>query len=304
MELRFKFFELCLQERAAYDRGVTTFVGANCVRPQTNFGRELVFFADLCYNNAMKGGAVIVIADGLTKNKDIMSFLMIGQSNMAGRGDFGEVKTIENPNCLMLRMGRWQRMSEPINPDRAVFGTKFHSGVSLGASFADKCAKHFKCNIGLIPCADGGTSISQGQPGEILFDHAVMMTELAMRSSNFAGILWHQGESDCNDTKFPYYKQSLIRMITELRKKLGAEDIPFIFGELSEHISDKWNAKDYPEKMNLVFKEIEKELPHCRLVSSKGLTLKSDGVHFDSVSLREFGNRYFDAYIDLVCTNK
>ena len=53
---------------------------------------------------------------------------MIGQSNMAGRGDFGEVEPIDNCNCLMLRMVRWQRMSEPVNPDRAVFVARFESG--------------------------------------------------------------------------------------------------------------------------------------------------------------------------------
>ena len=245
-----------------------------------------------------------MIVDGLAKSEETMSFLMIGQSNMAGRGDFGEVETIDNDNCLMLRMGRWQRMSEPINPDRAVFGFEFHSGVNLCASFADSYTKYFNKKIGLIPCAEGGTSICQWQPGEILFDHAVMMTKLAMRSSKFAGILWHQGESDCNDANFPHYKESLVRMITEIRKELDAEDLPFIFGELSENISSGWKLKDYPQKMNLLFKEIEKEVPNCRLVSAKGLTIKSDGIHFDSRSLREFGNRYFEAYLDLVCEKK
>ena len=245
-----------------------------------------------------------MITDGLSKKEKINSFLMVGQSNMAGRGDFGEVESIKNPNCFMLRMGRWQNMSEPINPDRSVFGKGVHSGINLCASFADRCVKHFGCDIGLIPCADGGTSISQWQPGEILFDHAVMMARLAMRSSNISGILWHQGESDCKDTKFPYYKESLIRVITEMRRALGNENLPFIFGELSENISSRWDVKDYPKKMNLLFKEIEKEVPNCRLVSSKGLTLKSDGLHFDSLSLREFGNRYFEAYVDLVCCDK
>ena len=71
------------------------------------------------------------------------SFLMIGQSNMAGRGEFGEVPEIQNRLCKMLRNGRWQLMSEPINPDRRVFG-EFHSGVGLAASFADEYAKHFE----------------------------------------------------------------------------------------------------------------------------------------------------------------
>jgi len=127
----------------------------------------------------------------------------------------------------------------------------------------------------------------------------VYMTKLAMRTSNFGGILWHQGESDCKESEFPFYKERLFCMISAIRKELHAENLPFIFGELSEDISSEWNMNDYPKRMNELFREISKEIPHCRLVSSKGLRLKPDGIHFDSSSLREFGDRYFDAYLEL-----
>ena len=241
-----------------------------------------------------------MIHDGISKNeKDVTSFLMIGQSNMAGRGEFGEVEPIVNPDCFMLRMGRWQKMSEPINPDRAIFNFKFHSGTCLCASFADNWAKKFGIKIGLIPCADGGTSISQWLPGGVLFDHAVMMTKLAMRTSDFGGILWHQGECDCDAEHFPLYKERLIEVITAIRKELDAEDLPFLLGELSENYSSEQGFGDYPIKINQIFKEIENELPNCRVVSANGLSLKPDGLHFNSASLREFGNRYFEAYLDL-----
>lgn len=242
----------------------------------------------------------IMICDGTSqKTHDINSFLMIGQSNMAGRGDFFEVDDIDNDMCFMLRMGRWQKMSEPINPDRAIFNAEFHSGINLCASFADNYAKQLGKKIGLIPCADGGTSISQWLPGEALFDHAIMMARLAMRTSNFGGILWHQGESDCNEENFPLYEERLIRMITSIRRELDAEELPFILGELSEEISPNWKLYDYPARINEVLLNVVKKLPNCRLVSSRGLTLKPDGIHFDSASLRELGNRYFKAYLEI-----
>jgi len=38
-----------------------------------------------------------MILDGLNENTNkITSFLMIGQSNMAGRGEFGDVECIDN----------------------------------------------------------------------------------------------------------------------------------------------------------------------------------------------------------------
>ena len=132
----------------------------------------------------------------------IHSFLLIGQSNMAGRGDIGDVERVANPSLRVLRNGRWQPMSEPINPDRRIFvehDTDFRSGISLAASFAEEYAETYNRRIGLIPCADGGTSLCEWQPGGILFDHAVMMSRLAQRTARIVGILWHQGESDSKD---------------------------------------------------------------------------------------------------------
>lgn len=114
---------------------------------------------------------------------------------MAGRGDFGEVEEIRNQLCFMLRNGRWQPISEPINPDRQIFGF-FHSGIGLAASFADEYAKYYGEKVGLIPCAEGNTAISEWQPGEILFENAVTQAKLAKRTSEIAGILWHQGGND------------------------------------------------------------------------------------------------------------
>ena len=242
-----------------------------------------------------------MINDGMPKiEKEISSFLLIGQSNMAGRGDFGEVEPIDNPDCFMLRMGRWQKMSEPINPDRAIFGIEFHSGISLGASFADSVANGFGVKVGLIPCADGGTFISQWMPGEVLFDHAVMMCELAARSSDIKAILWHQGESDANPECIGKYKEKFTKMAFELRKRLGNSKLPILIGEISEKISDRWNLKDYPRKMNVILSELASEIENCRLVKAADLPLKADGIHFTSDSQRILGARYFEAYKKLI----
>ena len=245
----------------------------------------------------------MIIQDGCRETAGaIHSFLLIGQSNMAGRGDFGEVEPIKNKACRMLRMGRWQPMSEPINPDRAIVGTSFHSGVCLAASFADEYAKWSGNQIGLIPCADGGTQISQWMPGKVLYDHAVMMTRLAMRTSTLRGILWHQGESDChNDEELLAHREKLLTVMRSLRRDLGDENLPIIIGELSESINtEKWKVGDRPARMNKTFYEIAEQLSPCAVVSAKGLGLKADELHFNSVSLREFGKRYFETYRGLV----
>lgn len=233
-------------------------------------------------------------------DKEIRSYLMIGQSNMAGRGHYGVVPEIRNENCYMLRMGRWQAMVEPINPDREIFSEAWHSGIGLAASFADELAKYTGEKIGLIPCADGGTCLREWMPGEVLYDHAVMQTRLAMRSSTFSGILWHQGESDCNsDEDVASYEERFLFMISSLKKELGVGDVPVLIGEISENIHEKFRVGERPKELNRVFYKIAEKLPNCRVVSAKGFTLNQDGIHFDSPSCRVFGKRYFEELLNL-----
>ena len=239
------------------------------------------------------------IDDGIRlTDKDFISILMVGQSNMAGRGELDEVEPIKNPLCFMLRNGRWQPMSEPINVDRAISGIKYHSGVSLAASFADELARFTGKKVGLIPCADGGTCVEEWQPGGALYDHALMQSRLAQRISSFGGIIWHQGEDDW-DTPKDIYKQKLINVMTSLRRDLAVESAPVILGELSDKITDDFKFVNVSQHLNPVLYEIEKDLPFCKVTSVKDLTLK-DGVHFDSKSLRILGKRYFESYKSLI----
>lgn len=226
------------------------------------------------------------------------SFLLIGQSNMAGRGDFSEVPEIVNENCFMLRNGRWILMNEPINPDRAIFSF-YHSGRGLSASFADKYAKHFNEKTGLIPCADGGTSLAEWMPGEILFDNAVNNALFAMRTSEIAGILWHQGEHDSiHESDAKTYKERFLKMITTLRGKLGNNNIPVVVGELGEFIKNYNNGiMKWADTVNEALIKISSELNNCSVASSKGLVHRGDGLHFNSASYRIFGERYFEAYL-------
>ena len=68
----------------------------------------------------------------------IHSFLLIGQSNAAGRGFANEVEPIVNDKIKVLRNGRWWPMYVPVNPDRVT------SGISLIESFVDLYSKQKK----------------------------------------------------------------------------------------------------------------------------------------------------------------
>jgi hypothetical protein len=241
----------------------------------------------------------MIFKDGLGDSPEtIRSFLMIGQSNMAGRGELSEAPARQCDKLYMLRMGRWQRLEEPVNPDRPIFSGLYHSGVSMASTFADTIALETGLPVGMIPCADGGTRIEQWMPGEVLFDNAVMTTELAGRTARLSGILWHQGESNCRKGDDPEaYGELLYQMLTALRERLGT--VPLLLGELAYRYGANCGIGERNLKLNEVIHRVAAQLPLCAVVSSEGLSMKPDELHFDAAGQAEFGRRYAAAWLRL-----
>ncbi|CAH1193250.1 hypothetical protein PAECIP111892_01174 [Paenibacillus auburnensis] len=223
----------------------------------------------------------------------IKSFLMLGQSNMAGRGFLHDVEPIINEKIKMLRNGQWQMMTEPINYDRPV------SGVSLAASFADAWSKaNPDEEIGLIPCAEGGSSLNDWHPEGNLFQHALSEARFALRSSQICGILWHQGESDSYRSLHESYYEKLTFIIESLRNELDLDEVPLIIGGLGDFLGKTGfgqHATEY-QQVNEQLQHFANEQQNCYFVTAADLTANPDGIHLDAVSQRKFGFRYFEAF--------
>ena len=230
----------------------------------------------------------------------IHSFLLVGQSNMAGRGKKDEVDPIVNENILALRNGIFRPMYVPVNPDRP------HSGICLAESFADRYAREKGVQVGLIPCADGGTTLSQWQVGGLLFDHACYMAELASRTSTIAGVLWHQGESDCKEGQYPLYEEKLTVILNAFRERLNLHDVPFLLGGLGDFLARRTQSPhlaNYPHVNEALMRVAEKH-EWIGFVSAEGLSCNADNLHFSAAALREFGERYYEEFLKLENKNK
>lgn len=214
---------------------------------------------------------------------------------MAGRGYLNDVKQIYDEKIKMLVNGRWQTMTEPINFDRPT------SGIGLAASFAGAWRlKNDQEEIGLIPCADGGTSLNDWAVGGALFENAVFQAKLALRSSKLCGILWHQGENDSFGGLSALYYDKLSIIIDAFRSELDAPDIPFITGGLGDFLSGGRYGKYFTEynQVNHALQKFAETKPDCYFVTANGLTANADGLHFDAVSQRRFGIRYFESFFE------
>ena len=230
----------------------------------------------------------------------IHSFLLIGQSNMAGRGYIDEAHEINPAHIRILRSGRWTCFHRPVQPDRAF------SGVNLAESFAEKYVAEHGVEVGLIPCADGGTCLDQWQVGSLLYDNAVNCARLAQRTSTIAGVLWHQGESDCRDGRQNFYYEKLEKIFASLRRDLDLYDVPFLVGGLGGFIEFYGNGSlaEGFRVVNPTLERFAKEHEMTGFVSAVGLKPNSDNLHFCADALYEFGLRYYDEFSKLENKNK
>ena len=221
------------------------------------------------------------------------SFLMIGQSNMAGRGYLKDTFLIADEQINVLRNGRWQMMFEPVNVDQPT------AGVGLASSFAAAWRlDHPERPIGLIPAAAGSTGLDDWAPGSPLFDHALAMAGLARRSSEIKGILWHQGENDCSPEKAEVYETKLKEIMDTLRQHLAIPQVPLILGGLGDFLTKGLYGSYfslYP-RVNQALRSYTQNNPNAYFVSSEGLSANQDQLHFNAGSQRILGIRYYEAY--------
>lgn len=218
-------------------------------------------------------------------------FLLIGQSNMAGRGLCTDVPALSNPRIFMWRDDAWQKAEEPLHRDKAA------AGIGLAMSFAhDLVDDPGFAEIGLLPCAVGGTPLQRWQPEGDLYQHAVNTTHRVLDSGYLAGILWHQGENDANNQEAAQSYLSRIRVtFQQLRQDLNASRVPLLIGELGPFLQHN-DRQPHFQQVNDALRQVAAELSPAAFVSAEGLEDNGDHLHFNAPSLREFGHRYATAF--------
>jgi len=236
----------------------------------------------------------------LPEKENFHLFLLIGQSNMAGRGTVEPTDQEPHPRVLAFTKNNdWDFARDPLHFDKPV------AGVGLGRTFGIKVAEaNPDIVVGLIPCAVGGSSIIAWEPGGYHeqtkshpYDDMLKRCEIALKAGTLKGILWHQGESDSNAEQAPNYEQKLAALIKRLRQEFESENVPFLIGQLGQFEERPWSQ--YKLHVDNVHQKLAREQSRTFFISSDGLEHRGDEVHFDAASYREFGRRYAEQYLKI-----
>ena len=236
-------------------------------------------------------------------------YLLVGQSNMAGRGVVDSVSRQTNPRILMLtKDNQWVLAHDPLHFDKPAV-----VGVGPGLSFAQEMLKqHPTARIGLIPCAVGGSNIGVWRPGAYYeptksypYDDAIRRVKMAMQSGILKGIIWHQGEADSSPERATQYEANLKALIQAFRTEFNAPNLPFVVGELPDFqiyrtdSTGKATVRQGAIDINKTFHQLAGSETNVGVISARNTQHKGDVVHFDTPSARLLGRRYAEAMIQL-----
>lgn len=216
-------------------------------------------------------------------------YLIIGQSNAAGRGDLPRDPVALSNVSILDTNGNLAPAFPNLNVHSNVRKTTITQGFNLGYTFAETMAANTANDIILVVNARGATAIEDWAPSILAdasplsyFDEAIRRTNQALTNnpeSTLKGILWHQGEANRNN---PTYLNDLQQLVTDLRAQLG--NVPFIAGQLS-----------YDRLENNTFNTNLLTLPNLvaetAVASAENLNT-GDLTHFIASSLQTFGQRY------------
>lgn len=235
-------------------------------------------------------------------------FLLIGQSNMAGRGTMiaGDENVFSENVYILNAEGEPESASNPLNKYSTIRKSLSMQQINPGFSFSKKVAEATGRKILLVVNARGGSNINEWAPGKetsikddngnektvCFYEEARKRTEQALRYGDLKAILWHQGES--NSSNPDGYLDKLKTIADGLRKDLGATGIPFIAGEIA-----RWHKN--ASKFNPVIHEIAGTVPNSDYVSTEGCSqLKDDSdPHFGRDGQILLGERYAEKVLDM-----
>lgn len=207
-------------------------------------------------------------------------YLLIGQSNMAGRAPLTEEGAGIIERCYLLNADdQWEPAKNPFNRYSTIRKGLGMQKLGLGYSFAKAMLEaNPEISIGLVVNAKGGSPIKDWGPKSQFYREARRRAKKAAASGALKGILWHQGESDAG--KPDGYLDQLMDLIANLRGFLDMPELPFVAGQVHDVPAINAQIANLPERVHA-----------SGFVSSEGLATM-DRWHFDTPSVKRLGRRY------------
>lgn len=233
-------------------------------------------------------------------------YLLLGQSNMKGRGALPTKQSMD-PRIICMSMGndQWYVAKHPLHkagvPD--LIDGSDNAGVGPGLAFAQAMlADDSATRIALVPSAHGGSWIQLWAKNGRFYTPALRRAKQALSDfpegkARIAGVLWLQGESDSLENRYAVYAAKLQDLVQRLRANLNEPELPFVACTIGTFIKPKGKYL-YVEQINADLLALPGKLPFTACVDARDLKDGhiGDHMHYNTESQQVIGGRYAKAF--------
>jgi hypothetical protein len=237
-------------------------------------------------------------------------FILAGQSNMVGWAPIPLQEKADPRIYVFSNDYHWRIATEPVDDafnqvDKVSEDRNASYGPSLAFAFAS-LDRHPQTVIGLIPCAKNASAIAEWQRNlsdQSLYGSCLKRARAASAMGQIAGVLFFQGETDAQDPiQYPTpeanpfdWADLFTTFIADLRTDLNQPNLPVVFAQLGSNTAPEafTNWEVVKEQ------QLSIQVPMTAMIITDDLPLL-DGVHFTTPSYQIIGERFAEAYWDLV----
>jgi len=226
-----------------------------------------------------------------------------GQSNSEGCG-IGPADFPFEPHPDILMM---ENDFTILTAREKVWGNEAVGNFAL--SFSERYVKSGRLKNGrkllILQAAVGGTGFCDrrwGLEDDLFLKLTDMLkTALALNPANSAtAFIWHQGETDTENPVRDIHYNNLSKLVEEVRKTAGNNNLPFIAGDFVHDWSDENTESCLP--IITAVRDVCSDIGYAAFVETEGLqsnaekTGNDDKIHFCREALNQMGYRYYDAF--------
>ena len=257
-----------------------------------------------------------IVGEGMVEHVGVGEvFVVAGQSNSANHGE--EKQSTQTGKVATFDGKHWQLANDP-QPGAS------GGGGSFLPPFGDAMATRFHVPIGFIACGIGATSVREWLPKGVTFPNPPTITSRVQQlpsgawesngeafemlvsrmnplgSLGFRAVLWHQGESDANQTDTTrtlpgkLYREYLEKLIRDSRRKIGWTP-PWFVAQVSYHVPGDEASPDLRAAQASLWKDgVALEGPDSDALKSEWRENGGKGVHFSGAGLRKHAERWVE----------
>jgi hypothetical protein len=230
----------------------------------------------------------------------VKTFILAGQSNMAGMGEISElaVEMRQAPeNVSVVEYKARSRFAEPW------FGPEVTFAHEIAKTWTEERILIIKFAVGsssLLAWAPdwsrGKASITNNEDAGPLYIKLLKFIKTVTDGidAQFIGMMWMQGERDAKFQKAAKnYSINFGKFISQIRMDLKSPHLPIIYGQVNPPADQFSYVHDVREAQA----QIQHQVPGTKMIKTDDLNKLEDGLHYNANGLIKMGKRFAKAYL-------